>query len=104
MSSVRAYVSSVLIAFDLFCCVTLGGRWYTMSSRALLGYLRGERGWSTLYTALDCLFPNHCEDALRGDIARCEASLRDLRGPPGTKPAVTEGSMPGPIGRGAEPT
>jgi hypothetical protein len=77
----RAYISSVLIAFDLFCNVVILGRWYTISSRALLGKLRGNPFWTALYRVLDAIQGKHCEEALRGDIARCEASLRDLRGP-----------------------
>jgi hypothetical protein len=82
VTTLRAYLSSVLIAFDLFGNVVLLGRWYTISSRAMLGKLRGDRWWSLLYRLLDRLQANHCEEALRGDIARSEESLRDLRGPP----------------------
>jgi hypothetical protein len=84
VTTLRSYLSAVLIAFDLFCNVVICGRWYTISSRAMLGKVRGNFWWSLLYRALNKIQPGHCEDALRGDIARSEESLRDLRGPPVT--------------------
>lgn len=79
----KTYVGKTLLAFDYFVSV-LWSRDFniTISSQCGLYWEKGNPPafWYVLHKALNAVQPNHCEDAMKGDLVRAQAAISILQG------------------------
>ena len=79
--SIRTRIWAILVAFDKFSNVVLGGdQDQTISSRAAIANQDGKKWGCILCKFLNWLQPNHCPGAVQSDLADAEKVEKDEGG------------------------
>ncbi|MDB6104026.1 MAG: hypothetical protein JWO52_4025 [Gammaproteobacteria bacterium] len=77
----KTYVAKALYAFDVFCCALITREnALSISAQCGLYWRHGNPPvfWSLLHRLLNAVQKDHCELAVKNDLARAQAAIRLL--------------------------